>query len=110
QDAVAKLDSDGNPLGLFSSINSLVSDVDVDAAGNIYIVGSTPSTSSRGSDILTQKYSSAGNLLSTATYGKNGQYSDDGLAISARAGFVYVGGSKYNKNLDMCTLKYSAGQ
>ena len=43
------------------------------------------------------------------TYGKTGPYSDDGLAITVTGGNVYVGGSKYNKNLDMCVLKYTAG-
>ncbi len=32
-----------------------------------------------------------------------------GIAITVREGWVYVGGSKHNKNPDMCTLKYAAG-
>ena len=91
-----------------NAISSPPSDLDVDTAGNIYITGSTVSSKS-GSDILTQKYGPTGNLVWSATYGKNGQYSDNGIAICVRAGNVYVGGSKYNKNLDMCTLKYTAG-
>jgi hypothetical protein len=31
------------------------------------------------------------------------------MALTVRDGYVYVGGSRYNKNLDMCTLKYRAG-
>ena len=109
QNGVAKFGAAGNPLGTIGGIAGQVSDLDVDAAGNIYLVGSTVASSSRGSDILTQKYNPAGGLVWSATHGKNGQYSDDGIAITVRAGYVYVGGSKYNKNLDMCTLKYTAG-
>jgi hypothetical protein len=83
--------------------------LDVDAAGDLYLVGSTVGTSSRGSDILTQKCNTTGRFAWSTTYGKNGGYSDDGIAITVRGGYVYVGGSKYNKNLDMCTLKYTAG-
>ena len=109
QNGVAKLDPAGNSLGVLGGIAGQVSALDVDAAGNIYLVGSTAGSSSRGSDILTQKYNPNGNLVWSAIYGKNGQYSDDGIAISVGGGYVYVGGSKYNKNLDMCTLKYTAG-
>ena len=108
QNGVAKFDVAGNPLGAFS-ISGLVSAIDLDASGNIYIVGSTPASSNRGSDILTQKYNSSGTVLWSAAYGKNGQYSDNGIACTVRGGYVYVGGSKYNKDLDMCTLKYTAG-
>ena len=109
QNGVAKFDSLGNALGVLNGITSQVSDLDVDSAGNIYVAGSTIANSSHGSDILTQKYYPNGALAWSATYGKNGQYSDTGIAISVRAGYVYVGGSKYNKSLDMCTLKYTAG-
>ena len=108
QNGVAKYDSAGNVLSVFSAISSLASDLDVDAAGNIYVVGSTVSSKS-GSDMFTQKYGPTGSLLWSTTYGKTGQYSEQGIAITVRDGYVYVGGSKYNKNLDMCTLKYRAG-
>lgn len=108
QTGVTKYDPAGNVLQAVSNISSMASDVDVDAAGNIYIVGTTVSSKS-GSDILTQKYGPLGNLLWSTTYGKSGQYSDTGIAIAVRGGYVYVGASKYNKNLDMCTLKYTAG-
>jgi len=107
QNGVAKFDAAGNSLGVISSISGQVSDLDVDPLGNIYVVGST--VGSRGSDIITQKYNPSGNLVWSTIYGKSGQYSDDGIAITVGGGFVYVGGSKYNKNLDMCTLKYTAG-
>lgn len=108
QNGVTKYDSAGNVLKVFSGISTMASDLDVDTNGNIYVVGSTVSSKS-GSDMLTQKYSSSGSLLWSATYGKTGQYSDQGIAITVRGGYVYVGGSRYNKNLDMCTLKYRAG-
>ena len=108
QNGVTKYGSAGNVLSVFSAISSQASDLDVDTAGNIYVVGSTVSSKS-GSDILTQKYGQAGNLLWSTTYGKAGQYSDQGIALTVRNGYVYVGGSKFNKNLDMCTLKYRAG-
>jgi hypothetical protein len=108
QNGVTKCDPAGNVLHVYGAISSLVSDVDVDTAGNIYIAGSTVSSKS-GSDILTQKYGPAGNLVWSTTYGKSGQYSDNGIAITVRGGYVYVGASKFNKNLDMCTLKYRAG-
>jgi len=108
QNGVTKYGSAGNVLSVFSAISSQASDLDVDTAGNMYIVGSTVSSKS-GSDIFTQKYGSAGNLLWSTTYGKAGQYSDQGIAVTVCDGYVYVGGSRYNKNLDMCTLKYTAG-
>jgi hypothetical protein len=46
-------------------------DLAIDATGNIYIAGSTMGTSKSGSDILTQKYDPAGNLVWSATFGKN---------------------------------------
>jgi len=108
QSGVTKYDPAGNVLRAFNANSSLASDLDVDTVGNIYIVGSTVSSKS-GSDILTQKYGPMGNLVWSTTYGKSGQYSDTGIAITVRNGYVYVGASKYNKNLDMCTLKYRAG-
>ena len=108
QGGVTKYDAAGNVLSVFSAVSNLASDIDVDGTGNIYIVGSTVSSKS-GSDMFTQKYNSSGTLLWNTTYGKTGQYSDQGIAITVRDGYVYVGGSKYNKNLDMCTLKYRAG-
>ena len=108
QNGLTKYDPAGNVSSVFSGISNLASDLDVDAAGNFYIVGSTVSSKS-GSDIFTQKYDSTGKLVWNTTYGKTGQYSDQGVAITVRDGYVYVGGSKYNKNLDMCTLKYRAG-
>jgi len=109
QNGVTKYDSAGKAIQVFNANSSLASDLDVDTAGNIYIVGSTVSSKS-GSDILTQKYSGlTGNLVWSTTYGKSGQYSDTGNAITVCGGYVYVGASKYNKNLDMCTLKYRAG-
>ena len=108
QNGVTKYDSAGKAIQVFNANSSLASDLDLDAAGNIYIVGSTVSSKS-GSDIFTQKYGSAGNLVWSTTYGKSGQYSDTGNAITVCGGYVYVGASKYNKNLDMCTLKYRAG-
>src|SRR5437773_3266057 len=98
QNGVTKYDSAGKAIQVFNAMSNLASDLDVDTAGNIYIAGSTVSSKS-GSDILTQKYGPGGNLLWSATYGKSGQYSDAGIAIKARAGYVYVGASKYNKNL-----------
>jgi hypothetical protein len=103
QGGVRKYDSAGNVVSVFSAVSNQASDMDVDAAGNIYIVGSTVSSKS-GSDMFTQKYNPAGNLVWSTTYGKTGQYSDQGIALTVRGGYVYVGGSRYNKNLDMCTL------
>jgi hypothetical protein len=108
QNGVTKYDPAGNVLSVFSAISNQASDLDVDGAGNIYIVGSTVSSKS-GSDMFTQKYNASGNLVWSTTYGKAGQYSDQGIALTVRDGYVYVGGSRYNKNLDMCTLKYRAG-
>jgi outer membrane protein assembly factor BamB len=108
QNGVAKFDSAGNALGSIT-ISGMVSALDLDTSGNIYVAGSTPASSRSGSDILTQKYNASGTLVWSTTYGKNGQYSDNGIAVTVRGGYVYVGGSKYNKDLDMCTLKYTAG-
>jgi outer membrane protein assembly factor BamB len=108
QGGVTKYNPAGTMLSVFSSVSNLASDMDVDGAGNIYIVGSTVSSKS-GSDMFTQKYNSSGALLWSTTYGKTGQYSGQGIALMVRDGYVYVGGSRYNKNLDMCTLRYRAG-
>jgi len=71
QNGVTKYGSAGNVLSVFSAISSQASDLDVDTAGNIYVVGSTVSSKS-GSDILTQKYGQAGNLLWSTTMERPG--------------------------------------
>jgi hypothetical protein len=109
QNGVVNFHPNGGFFGVIGSLSSKVSDLDVDSAGNLYLVGSRVRTASRGSDIITQKYNPSGRLLWSTTYGKHRGNSDDGIAISVRGGYVYVGGSKYNKDFDMCALKYTAG-
>lgn len=106
---VLKLDPAGNLLATFPAVPPQASDLDLDAAGNLYVVGGTLGGKNTGSDILTQKYSPSGTRLWSVTHGKTGGYSDSGLALTVRDGRVYVAGSKYNKTLDLCALKYQAG-
>ncbi|WP_375433978.1 SBBP repeat-containing protein [uncultured Hymenobacter sp.] len=93
--------------------NSLdqVSDLAVDAAGDVYVTGRTDNdTLSRSSDYATVKYAGAsGQQLWVARYnGPNNLY-DNPAALAVDAGSVYVTGYSYSRDRsEYSTIKYDA--
>ncbi len=87
-----------------------VSDMHVDAAGNIYVTGSSYSAAS-GYDIITRKYDNNGGVLWTSTFNGDGNGTDvaNALAVDAN-GNVFVTGYSYRggTNYDMTTIKYTS--
>ncbi len=85
-----------------------ISDMYVDASGNIYVTGSSYSTVS-GYDIITRKYDNNGGVTWTATFNGDGNGTDvaNALAIDA-SGNVFVTGYSYRGgvNYDITTIKY----
>lgn len=87
-----------------------VSDMHVDAAGNIYVTGSSYNSAS-GYDIITRKYDNAGGVLWTATFNGSGNGTDvaNALAVDG-AGNVFVTGYSFRSgtNFDITTIKYTS--
>ncbi len=87
-----------------------VSDMFVDAVGNIYVTGSSYNSVS-GYDIITRKYDNAGGVLWTATFNGSGNATDvaNALAVDA-SGNVFVTGYSYRSgtNFDITTIKYTS--
>jgi len=87
-----------------------VSDMFVDAAGNIYVTGSSYSSAS-GYDIVTRKYDNNGGITWTATFNGSGNGTDVGSALAVDAsGNVFVTGYSYRGgvNFDITTIKYTS--
>ncbi len=82
----------------------------VDAAGNIYIGGSSSYVATQ-KDFVTLKYNSAGQLQWAKTYNNSGNNNDylSNIAVDA-SGNVYVTGSSYvpGNNSDFVTVKYNS--
>ncbi|MDF7812050.1 SBBP repeat-containing protein [Hymenobacter sp. YC55] len=88
--------------------NSRATSLDVDAAGSVYVTGSSEGSTA---DYATVKYSPSGDLVWEARYNgpSNGSDVPRALAVSA-AGDVYVTGnsvSANNNNYDIVTIKYT---
>src|SRR5688572_26391806 len=87
-----------------------VSDMFVDASGNIYVTGSAYNGAS-GYDIVTRKYNNNGGVTWTATFNGDGNGSDVAAALVVDAnGNVFVTGYSYRSgvNYDITTIKYTA--
>src|SRR5260221_11888353 len=81
----------------------------VDAAGNVYVTGSSASGGPFSEDIATNKYNSAGTLIWSKRYVGAGYGEDHGFAIAVDAsGNVYVTGRTWAgtaSNNDIVTIK-----
>jgi len=84
----------------------------VDAAGNVYLTGSSRSGGAYSEEIATIKYNSAGTMLWTKLYVGTGYGEDHGYAIAVDAsGNVYVTGRTWvnsGSNNDIITIKYNS--
>lgn len=91
------------------SNNDNLSDMHVDASGNIYVTGS--SFNGTNFDIVTRKYDNNGTVLWTATFNGDGNGTDvpSSLAVDAN-GNVFVTGYSYRggTNYDITTIKYTS--
>jgi uncharacterized protein (TIGR03437 family) len=74
------------------SKNDIVASAAIDAAGNIYLAGSTSSYGAGGQDVLLLKYDSTGHLLWNRVWGGTADDSGSGVAVDS-SGNVYVAGS-----------------
>jgi len=87
-----------------------VSDMYVDATGNIYVTGSSYNATS-GYDIITRKYDNNGAVTWTSTFNGDGNGTDVASALVVDAnGNVFVTGYSYRGgvNYDITTIKYSS--
>ena len=87
-----------------------VSDMFVDASGNIYVTGSSY-TVATGYDIVTRKYDNNGGVTWTATFNGSGNGTDVSAALVVDAsGNVFVTGYSYRGgvNYDITTIKYTS--
>lgn len=84
-------------------------DMVIDAAGNVYVTGTSFTGSGTGYDIVTVKYDNTGAQQWTATYNGTASLLDQGNAIILdAAGNVFVTGYTYvsGTNADVVILKY----
>lgn len=89
-----------------------VSDMVVDASGNVYVTGSSLNAASgaSGFDIVTIKYNSSGVQQWIQTFNGSGNGPDNAASIALDAsGNVYVGGTSYRggTDYDFCVIKYN---
>jgi hypothetical protein len=84
----------------------------VDAAGNVYVTGSSRSGGAFTEDIATIKYNTSGTMLWTKRFVGTGYGEDHGYAIAVDgAGNVYVTGRTWmgtGSNNDIVTIKYNS--
>jgi Secretion system C-terminal sorting domain/Beta-propeller repeat len=87
-----------------------VADMFVDASGNVFVTGSSYSTTT-GFDIVTIKYNSSGVQQWISTFNGTGNGTDNasGLAVDA-SGNVFVSGTSYiaGTNYDFTVIKYNS--
>jgi Beta-propeller repeat len=85
--------------------------ITVDGSGNVYVTGSSLSTTLLDYDYATIKYNSAGQQQWVGHYGGAGNDSATAIAVD-QSGNVYVTGGRYDPDTDydFATIKYdSAG-
>ncbi len=80
--------------------------VAADAAGNVYVTGTSSSTTSLD-DYVTVKYNSAGVQQWIARYNGSSNSWDQAITLAVdAAGNVYVTGGSYSTSEDFATIKY----
>lgn len=96
--------------GTATTSNDVGNDLEVDAAGNTYVVGKATFTASQD-DIMAIKYSSTGaqtwawNYLSSTNYNDVGKY----IRLAPNGDFYVAGYKSYSSGLrDMITIRYSS--
>ncbi|MBI4351195.1 MAG: SBBP repeat-containing protein, partial [Elusimicrobia bacterium] len=106
-----KYDRDLNQQGapaVFNSVSEAL-DLDLDAAGNVYVIGY--STWNGATEYIAVKYSNSLVFLASAAY-TGDAYVDSpsslGLAVNKTTGFVYVAGTSSTTERDILTLKYDS--
>ena len=90
----------------------LLSDIKVDASGNVYVTGSSNASASSNTDFATIKYNSAGVQQWIQRYNGPGNSNDGAASLAIDAsGNVYVTGtsmaSSINGSEDIATVKYN---
>lgn len=86
-------------------------EIEIDAAGNVYVVGTSYTDATNGFDIVTIKYDALGNQLWASTFNGSASSLDEGRDIGVDAnGNVYVTGytASTGPNYDYITIKYDA--
>lgn len=86
-------------------------EIEIDAAGNVYVVGTSYTNATNGFDIITIKYDALGNQLWSSTFNGSGSSLDEGRDIGVDAnGNVYVTGytASSGPNYNYITIKYNS--
>jgi uncharacterized delta-60 repeat protein len=91
--------------------NDILMDMEVDAAGFVYVTGSSFNATGTGSgfDIVTRRYDNNGNVLWTSVFNGDGNGMDQASALAVdNAGNSYVTGFSFRggTNYDFITIKY----
>jgi hypothetical protein len=117
--ATIKYDADGtelwvarfSPPGVLGATSSEASDLDIDAAGNVYVTGRSYVFGSAGfDDYVTIKYDPGGQEVWQALYnGPRGLFDGAAAIVVDTAGSVYVTGNStgVEDHADFATIKYS---
>lgn len=93
-----------------SSLDDIATGIKVDGSGNVYVSG-TSATSTEGKNIITLKYNSSGTLQWSRTYNDTLNKDDEASAMAMDAtGNIYITGScsTESDSTDFFTMKYDA--
>jgi len=93
-----------------SSLDDIATGIKVDGTGNVYVTG-TSGTSTEGKNIVTLKYNSSGTLQWSRTYNDTLNRDDEANALAMDAsGNIYIAGScaTESDSTNYLTMKYNA--